>query len=62
MTESELMEAPTMIDPNQTFSGPSVETPSQGQTLREAVQTALKNYFAHIGNQEVNSLYEMVLS
>ena len=62
MNESDTMEAPTMMETNQSFGNPSVQTPAQGATLREAVQTALKNYFAHIGNQEINHLYEMVLS
>lgn len=32
------------------------------QPLRESVERALENYFAHLDGQPVNNLYDMVLS
>ena len=34
----------------------------QAQTLRDSVEKALKNYFAHLDGQPVTDIYQMVLS
>ena len=35
---------------------------SESQTLRDSVEKAMNNYFAHLDGQEVTDVYEMVLS
>ena len=37
-------------------------TDEQSQTLRDNVEKALRNYFAHLDGQEVTDVYQMVLS
>lgn len=41
---------------------PFASTKEQTQTLRDNVETALKNYFDHLDGQPVVDLYDMVLS
>lgn len=36
--------------------------PIQAQTLRDSVTISLNNYFKQLGDEEVNDLYQMVLS
>lgn len=35
---------------------------NDSQTLRDSVEKAMNNYFAHLDGQEVTDVYEMVLS
>ena len=35
---------------------------NESQTLRDSVEKAMNNYFAHLDGQEVTDVYEMVLS
>ncbi len=44
-------------------SAPSIATTDQpSRTLRDHVDQALKNYFAHLDGQPVTDIYQMVLS
>ena len=43
-------------------ASPVAITNEQTQTLRDSVETALKNYFDHLDGQPVVDLYDMVLS
>lgn len=46
--------------PNDTFQvDASVEKP---QTLRDSVEIAMRNYFAHLEGQDVANVYQMVMS
>ncbi len=43
----------------------SLQVPSSSehpQTLRDSVEIAMRNYFAHLEGQEVANVYQMVLS
>ena len=40
-------------------SNPSV---TQGQTLRDSVETSMNNYFRQLGGQPVTDVYKMVLA
>ncbi len=35
---------------------------SESQTLRDSVEKAMHNYFAHLDGQDVTNVYQMVLS
>ncbi len=35
---------------------------SESQTLRDSVEKAMNNYFAHLDGQDVTNVYQMVLS
>ena len=35
---------------------------NSAQTLRQSVETAMRNYFAHLDGQEVSNLYDLVLA
>ena len=43
-------------------ASPFAITNEQTQTLRDSVETALKNYFDHLDGQPVVDIYDMVLS
>ncbi len=55
----------TLIGTNQQEASQHLRAPgenSSAQTLRQAVETAMRNYFAHLDGQEVSNLYELVLA
>lgn len=50
-------------DPLDTKDGLQVQSsPDNPQTLRDSVEIAMRNYFAHLEGQEVANVYQMVLS
>lgn len=49
-----------MTDTNETLQVPAAaENP---QTLRDSVEVAMRNYFAHLDGQEVTNVHQMVLT
>ncbi|GGX46512.1 DNA-binding transcriptional regulator Fis [Saccharospirillum salsuginis] len=49
-------------DPHESLQVPSSSSSEHPQTLRDSVEIAMRNYFAHLEGQEVANVYQMVLS
>lgn len=49
-------------DEEVSFGGQAQLQPPQAQSLREAVEQAMENYFRHLDGQMVSDVYDMVLS
>ena len=61
------MTAAQMLTEERTLSNTQIahvtESPqNESQTLRDSVEKAMKNYFAHLDGQDVTNVYDMVLS
>ena len=52
----------TIVSQQVNFAPVSNPSVTQGQTLRDSVETSMNNYFRQLGGQPVTDVYKMVLA
>lgn len=62
MTATEVMTEEHSLKNGQSFQRLASSQETETQTLRDSVEKAMINYFAHLDGQDVTDIYQMVLS